>query len=61
MQRPELELKIPLEKKLKSTHHINISTWSFVKRTLRMHTNEMKMYLRNRNISMKIKQSQCFI
>lgn len=50
-------LKIPLEKKLKSNHHINISTWSFVKRTLRMHTNEMKMYLRNRNISMKIKQS----
>jgi len=50
-------LKIPLEKKLKSTHHINLSTGSLIKRTLRMHTNEMKMYLRNRNISMKIKQS----
>ena len=29
----------------------------FIKRTLKMHTNEMKMYLRNKNISMKIGQS----
>ena len=49
--------KIPLEKKLKGIHHIHLTAWSFIKRTLRIHTNEMKMYLRNKNISMKIEQS----
>ena len=49
--------KIPLEKKLSGTHHINLNIWSFIKRILRIHTNEMKMYLRNKNISTKMKQS----
>ena len=49
--------KIPLEKKLSGIHHINLSIWSFIKRTLRIHTSEMKMYLRNKNISMKATQS----
>ena len=49
--------KIPLEKKLSGIHHTNLTIWSFIKRTLRIHTSEMKMYLRNKNISMKTNQS----
>lgn len=50
-------LKILLEKKIEIIHHTNFGIWNFIKRILRIHTGEMKMYLRYKKISMKTKQS----
>jgi len=49
--------KIPLRRKLICIHHTKFTLVSFIKRTLRIHRSEMKMYLRNKNILMKAKQS----
>ena len=49
--------KILLEKKINVIHHTNFGLWTFIKRILKIHTGEMKVYLRSKTISMKMKQS----
>lgn len=49
--------KISIERKLNAIHHINFNIWSFTKRIIRLHTDEMKMYLRNKSVNLKAKQS----
>jgi len=48
--------KISIEKKLSATHHIDFNIISFTRRTIRLHTDEMKMYLRNKSANLRIKQ-----
>ena len=48
--------KIPIERKVNTIHHTNFGLWSCIKRIIRIHTGEMKMYLRNKTILMKVKQ-----
>ena len=49
--------KISIERKLNATHHINFNILSFIRRTVRLHTDEMKMYLRKKSATLKAKQS----
>jgi glycosyltransferase involved in cell wall biosynthesis len=49
--------KITLERKLNAKHHIDFNILSFTKRIIRLHTDEMKMYLRNKSANLKVKQS----
>ena len=49
--------KVQIERKIRVNHHTNFDLWGFVLRILRIHTDEMKMYLRNKSFSMKINQS----
>ena len=49
--------KIPIERKLNAIHHINFGIQSFTSRIIRLHTDEMKMYLRNKSVKLKAKQS----
>jgi len=49
--------KISIEKKLNAIHHINFNILSFVKRSIRLYTDEMKMYLRNKSAKLRVKQS----
>ena len=49
--------KIPIERKLNAIHHINLGIQSFTSRTIRLHTDEMKMYLRDKSVKLKTKQS----
>ncbi len=49
--------KIEIDRRLECIHRVNFGIISFIKRTLRLHTEEMKMYLRNKSINKKINQS----
>jgi len=49
--------KIPIGRKLSTIHHNNLGILAFIKKIIRIHKSEMKMYLRNRTMMMKIKQS----
>ena len=49
--------KISIERKLNTIHHIDFNILSFTKRIIRLHTDEMKMYLRNNSAKLKAKQS----
>ena len=49
--------KITIERKLNAIHHIDFNILSFTKRIIRLHTDEMKMYLRNKSVNLKAKQS----
>jgi len=49
--------KININRKLNAIHHINFDILSFAKRIIRLHTDEMKMYLRNKSVKLKAKQS----
>ena len=49
--------KIVIERKLNAIHHIDLNILSFVRRTIRLHTDEMKMYLRNKSANLRVKQS----
>jgi len=51
------QYKIKIERKLNAIHHIDFNIVSFIRRIVRLHTDEMKMYLRNRSVSLKVKQS----
>jgi len=51
------DYKIPIERKLNAIHHINFGIQSFTSRIMRLHTDEMKMYLRNKSVKLKAKQS----
>ena len=53
--------KIPIERKLKTVHHTNFGLWTCVKRITRIHTGEMKMYLRNKTFLMKAKQKNYLV
>tara|TARA_B110000046_G_scaffold12213_1_gene12091 strand:+ start:2693 stop:3733 length:1041 start_codon:yes stop_codon:yes gene_type:complete len=48
--------KISIEKKLSAIHHIDFNIMSFIRRTIRLHTDEMKMYLRNKSANLRAKQ-----
>jgi len=52
--------KIPIERKLNTIHNTNFGLWSGIKRIVRIHTGEMKMYLRNKTILMKARQSNYY-
>jgi len=50
--------KIPIGRKLSVIHHNSLGILSFIKKIIRIHKGEMKMYLRNRRMIMgRIKQS----
>ncbi len=48
--------KIPIFRNLKVRHLVNFNIFQFIKKITRIHTGEMKMFLRNKNIEKKIKQ-----
>ena len=52
--------KIPIERKISVNHHTSFGLWQFILRIIRIHTGEMKMYLRNKSFLSKIKQSNYF-
>ena len=49
--------KIPIERKLLTTHHASSDIWDFIKKITYTQICEMKMHLRNKTISMRTKQS----
>ena len=49
--------KIPIEKKLNTIHNTNFGLWPGIKRIVRLQTGQMKMFLRNKTILMKARQS----
>ena len=49
--------KINIDRKLNAIHHINFNLLSFTKRIIRLHTDEMKMYLRKKSVKLKANQS----
>ena len=49
--------KVPFERKISVIHHTSFGLWQFILRSIRIHSGEMKMYLRNKSFSSKIKQS----
>lgn len=51
--------KIPIERKLNTIHHTDLGFFSFIKRILRIHIGEMKMYLRKKYF-IKSKQSSYY-
>ena len=52
--------KIPIERRINTIHHTNFGLWTCAKRIVRIHTGEMKMYLRNKTFLMKAKQKNYF-
>jgi glycosyltransferase involved in cell wall biosynthesis len=48
--------KISIVRQLISKHKVNFGIFGFIKKLVRIHTGEMKMFLRNKNIKQKIKQ-----
>ena len=48
---------IPIERRLNAIHDIDISLIDFIKRSLKMHFGEMKLYIRKKKITKKIKQA----
>lgn len=47
---------IPIDRRLNAIHDIDINLFDFIKRSLKMHFGEMKLYLRKKKITKKIKQ-----
>ena len=47
---------IPIDRRLNAIHDIDISLFDFIKRSLKMHFGEMKLYLRKKKITKKIEQ-----
>ncbi len=48
--------KIPIFRNLKVKHLVDFNIFQFIKKLSRIHTGEMKMFLRNKNIEKKISQ-----
>ena len=47
---------IPIDRRLNAIHDIDMNLFDFIKRSLKMHFGEMKLYLRKKKITKKIKQ-----
>jgi len=47
---------IPIDRRLNAFHDVDISLYDFIKRSLKMHFGEMKLYLRKKKITKKIQQ-----
>jgi len=47
---------IPIDRRLNTKHDVDISLFNFIKRSLKMHIGEMKLYLRKKNITKKLQQ-----
>ena len=49
--------KIPILRNLNVLHKVNFGLWTFVNKIKRIHTGEMKMFIRNKNIYRKVSQN----
>ena len=48
--------EIPIDRRLSTIHDVDIGLFDFIKRSLKMHLGEMKLYLRKKKITKKIHQ-----
>tara|TARA_B100000787_G_scaffold169247_1_gene159912 strand:+ start:665 stop:1660 length:996 start_codon:yes stop_codon:yes gene_type:complete len=51
---------IPIDRRLNAIHDVDVSLFDFIKRSLKMHFGEMKLYLRKKKITKKIQQGNNF-
>tara|TARA_Y100000816_G_C26104766_1_gene586650 strand:- start:1679 stop:2674 length:996 start_codon:yes stop_codon:yes gene_type:complete len=52
--------KIPVDRTLETFHDIEINLFDYIKRSIKMHLGEMKLYLRKKNLTNKLKQKNYF-